>query len=221
MSPRNLGGRYRNCRHPRLREFACNFLRETARVKSNCARVDWLATTLIMRCGLKVGFLLHTVLSHENDKFYTIMTYPCFSRSVYFAMGSLAWWRFGLWSSGSSLVFPGEWWRDAPLVREFQMWRRRCKQTHSHWFRGRKMRFCWIWSTMSWKLFIIYSARPFSGAGFQLVSSWDLNAIFNTWLAVATACETQGTACDIEISPDMPWIGFNCILEEHIFSLYR
>ena len=42
------------------------------------------------------------------------------------------------------------WWRDAPLVCEFQMWGRPCKQWDSHWFQGRKMRFCGIWSTMLW-----------------------------------------------------------------------
>ena len=40
------------------------------------------------------------------------------------------------------------WWRGAPLVREFQIWYRRCKQWDSHWFWGRKMRFCGIRSTM-------------------------------------------------------------------------
>ena len=52
---------------------------------------------------LKAEFQMHTVLSNENGKFYTTMIYPCFSRSVYFSMGSHAWW-FGLCSSGSSLV---------------------------------------------------------------------------------------------------------------------
>ena len=52
---------------------------------------------------------MQTVLSNENGKFYTIMIYPCFSRSVCFSMGSPAWWRFGLCSSGSCLVSR---WRD-------------------------------------------------------------------------------------------------------------
>ena len=62
---------------------------------------------------LKAEFQMHTALSNENGKFYTTMIYPCFSRSVCFSMGSPAWWRFGLCSSGSSLVSR---WRDAPLV---------------------------------------------------------------------------------------------------------
>ena len=62
---------------------------------------------------LQAEFQMHAVLSNENDKFYTTMIYPCFSRSVCFSMGSPAWWRFGLCSSGSSLVSR---WRDAPLV---------------------------------------------------------------------------------------------------------
>ena len=43
---------------------------------------------------------------------------------------------------------------DAPLrscTREFQMWRRRCKQIDPHWFQGRQMHFWWMLSTMSWK----------------------------------------------------------------------
>ena len=39
------------------------------------------------------------------------------------------WWRFSFCLSGSFLVFC---WRDAPLVREFQMWGRRYKQWVSH-----------------------------------------------------------------------------------------
>ena len=34
---------------------------------------------------------MHTALSNENDKFYTIMIYPCFCRSVCFSMGLSAW----------------------------------------------------------------------------------------------------------------------------------
>ena len=38
MSPRYLGGKYRNRLHPRSRKCACLFLRETGCGKSNCAR---------------------------------------------------------------------------------------------------------------------------------------------------------------------------------------
>ena len=94
-----------------------SFLRETGRVNSNCARSASSVT-----CGdnevdhavcFKAELQMHTALSNENDKFYTTMIYPSFSRSVCFSMGSPAWWRFGLCSSGSSLVSR---WRDAPLV---------------------------------------------------------------------------------------------------------
>ena len=93
------------------------FLRETGRVKSNCARPASSATRgdneVDHTVCLQAEFQMHAVLSNENDKFYTIMIYPYFSRSVCFSMGSPAWWRFGLCSSGSSLVSR---WRDAPLV---------------------------------------------------------------------------------------------------------
>ena len=39
----------------------------------------------------------------------------------------------------------------------------------------------------------------------------------NSLLAHATACESQATACDIEITLDMLWIGVNCIFKENIF----
>ena len=51
---------------------------------------------------------------------------------------------FGLCSSGSSLVSR---WRDAPLVREFQMWHSRYRSTL---ISGASMRFWWMLSTISW-----------------------------------------------------------------------
>ena len=71
-------------------------------------------------------------------KLHTTMIYPCFSRLVCFSMRSPAWWRFDLCSSGCS---PLSRWRDDPLVREFQMWHRICKQRDQHWFLGHQMRF--------------------------------------------------------------------------------
>ena len=44
-----------------------------------------------------------------------------------------------------------------------------------------------------------------------------LHPIFNSSLAPATACESQATACGIEISLDMLWIGVNCIFKEIYF----
>ena len=95
---------------------------------------------------LKAEFLWHTVLS-ENGEFYTYDIDPFLNRSVCFLMGLPIWWKFTFCSSGGSFVF---WWRDAPLLRELQMWGRQCKQWASHWFQGHKMRFGGIWSTMSW-----------------------------------------------------------------------
>ena len=167
MSPRYLGGKHRSRLHPWSRKCACQFLRETERVKSNCARPASSASRgdndVDRAVCLKVEFQMHTALSNENGEFYTAMLYPCFSRSVCFSMVSPAWWRFGLCSSGSSFVSR---WRDMTLVREFQMRRRRCKQIDPHWFQGRQMGFCWMWSTISWKYFIIYLVRLYSTANF-------------------------------------------------------
>ena len=149
MSPRYLGGKSRSHLHLRSCKCACQFLREIEHVKSNGTRPASSASRgdseVDHAVCLKVEFQMHSVLSNENGKFYTTMIYPCFSRLVCFFMGLPAWWRCGLCSSGSSLVSQ---WRSAPLVREFQMWHRRCKQTDPYWFQGRQMRFWWMLLTI-------------------------------------------------------------------------
>ena len=139
---------------PQWRKCACQFLRETERAKSNCPRPASSASRgdneVDYAVCLKAEFQMPNVLSNENGKFYTTMIYPCYSRSVCFSMGSPAWWRFGLWSSGSSHVSR---WRDAPLVCECQMWRRKCEQIDPHWLQGRQTSFWWMLSTISWKYF--------------------------------------------------------------------
>ena len=152
MSPCYLAGKY-PCRfHPQ---------------KSNCTRL-----VLPASCGdnevdhavcLIAEFQMQTVLSNANGQFYTTMIYPCFSRGVWFSIGLPAWWRFGLCSSGSSLVSQ---WRDAPLMCEFQMWQHRCKQIEPHWFQEHQMCFWWMWSTISRNYFIIYSVQMFRTANF-------------------------------------------------------
>ena len=165
MSPRYLCDKYRSRPHPQSRKCACQFLWEAQRVRSNCARLASSASRgdneVDHAVSLKVEFQMHTVLSNGNGKSYITMIYLCFSRSVCFSMDHLLDRRFGLFLSGSSLI---SWCCDTPLVREFQMWRRRCKQIDSHWFQGRQMRFWWMWSTISWKYFIIYEVRLFSTA---------------------------------------------------------
>ena len=47
-----------------------------------------------------------------------------------------------------------------------------------------------------------------------------LHPIFNSLLAPATACESQVTVCDIEISLDMLWIDVNCIFKENMLFMY-
>ena len=61
--------------------------------------------------------------------------YPFVNGSVCLLMGSPTWWKFSFCLSWSSLVLL---WRDAPLVREFQIWGHRCKKWDSHWFQGCK-----------------------------------------------------------------------------------
>ena len=120
------------------------------------------------------------------------MIYPCFSRSVCFQRDCLLG-EFGFWSSRSSLLSQ---WHDAHVAREFQMWRRRCKQIDPHWFQGRQVRFSWMWSTTSWKCFMIYPAWLFSA---EILTRSLLHPIFNSLLNPATVCESQAKACDTEI----------------------
>ena len=152
MSPRYLGGSIAVAStpgHENAPDSFCRILSMWNRTAPDRGHLLPVGTNEVdhVVC-LKVEFQMHTVLSNENGKLYTTMMYPCFSRSICLSMGLPAWWRFGLCSSGSSLVSR---WRDDPLVREFQMWRRRCKQRDPHWYQGRQMCFWWMLSTISWK----------------------------------------------------------------------
>ena len=82
MSPRYLGGKYRSrLSYPRSQKCPCQFLRETERVKSNCARPASSASRgdneVDHAVCLKAEFQMHTVLSNKNGKFYTTMVYLC------------------------------------------------------------------------------------------------------------------------------------------------
>ena len=68
----------------------------------------------------------------------------------FFSMGSSSWWRYDPCLSGSSLVFQ---WRNAPLVRDFQMWSRWCQLWDSHGLHGRKMRFFGIYHETFFDIF--------------------------------------------------------------------
>ena len=135
MSPRNLGGKYR-CPPPAAKVHVPVFSgSQSVSIELHQSGViACMATTSsITWCVYKLNFCgnLSFPTKIENGEFYTYDIYPNLNRSVCLLMGSPTWWRFTFCSSGISLVF---WWRDAPLVREFQMWGRRCKQWDSHWF---------------------------------------------------------------------------------------
>ena len=108
------------------------------------------ASKLLKIGCLKAEFQMHTALSDENGKFYTTMIYIRASAGRYV----FRWDR--LLDEGLAFVQAGV--PSCPddvtlrsCTREFQMWRRRCKQIDPHWFQGRQMRFWWMLSTMSWK----------------------------------------------------------------------
>ena len=75
-------------------------------------------------------------------------------------------------------------------TREFQMWRRRCKQIDPHWYQERQMRFWWMLSTMSWKRFMIYKVRLLSTAN---ISPDPSGILFSTvyWLLLLLVNHSQ------------------------------
>ena len=98
MSPRNIGGKYRCRPHSRWRKCTRQFFLGSRAGQLNCIRMaSSLGDNIIdhVVC-LKAGFLWHTVLSNENDEFYTYNIYPYLHRSVCLLMGSPTWWRFTL-----------------------------------------------------------------------------------------------------------------------------
>ena len=77
MSPRYLGGKYRSPFHPVRENARASFLRETERVKSNCARPASSASRgdneVKHAVCLKIEFQMYAVLSNENGEVYTTM----------------------------------------------------------------------------------------------------------------------------------------------------
>ena len=110
-----------------------------------CHLLPMATTKLIMRCIQKLNFRcpLSTPMKMASS---TKLWYICASAGRYDFQWDRLLGEFGFWSSGSSLVSR---WRDAPLVREFKMWRRRCKKIVPHWFQARRMRFWSMWLTTS------------------------------------------------------------------------
>ena len=94
MSPRYLGVSIAVASTPGRENARDSFFGRRGRVKSNCARPASSASRgdneVDHAVCLKVEFHMHTVLSNENGKFFTIMIYPCFSRLICFSMGSPA-----------------------------------------------------------------------------------------------------------------------------------
>ena len=220
MSPRYLGGKYRSRLHPQSRKCTCQFLWETGHVESNCTRPASSASRgeneVDHAVCLKDENHMHTVLSYENCKFYTTMIYPSLSRSVCISMGSPAWWKFGLRSSGSSLVSR---WRDAPLVHaRISNVTSRMLTTRSALISGASNAFLVI--VINHIVKIVHAIKGPTIQYSKYLTTALLHHIFNSLQAPATACESQATACDIEINIDMLWIGVNCFFKENIFSLY-
>ena len=167
MSPRYLGGKYHTRLHPRSWKCACQFF-----VGDWACEVELHQTGVICFPWRQRSWSCDVFQSWISDahcpfqwKWQVIHNYDI---SVHqqvgmFFNGIACLMKIGLYSSGSSLTSR---WRDVTLVREFQMWCRRCKQIDLRWFQGRLMRFWWMWSTISWKYFIIYPVRLFSTSSY-------------------------------------------------------
>ena len=108
LSPCDLGGKYRSRLHPRLRKCACQFLAGDWACEIELCQTGFICFPWRQRswsCGVFKSRISDAHCPFQwKWQFYTTMIYPCFSGSVCFSMGSPAWWRFGLCSSGSSLV---------------------------------------------------------------------------------------------------------------------
>ena len=102
---------------------------------------------------------------------------------------------------------------DAPLVHEVQMWRRRYKQIDPHWFQGSN---AFLVNVINHIVEIFHNISGPTVKYCKFVTR-ALRPIFSSLLA--SACESQTTICDIQISLDIPWIGVNFICKE-IYFLY-
>ena len=144
MTPRYPGvKKYRGRLHPRSQKCACQVLRETERVKLNCARPASSAS----RGDNEVEFQMHTV----QWKWQVLHTY-----------GISVVKQVGMFFDGIACLMNV--WplfkREFPLVPK--TWRSaharisnvttsHLKQIDPHWFQGRQMRLWWMVSTISWE----------------------------------------------------------------------
>ena len=221
MSPRYLGGKYRSRLHPRSRKCACYLFAGDCAYGIELRQIGVICFPWRQRrwsggvfkswiSDARCPFQWKRQVLHNYD-ISVLQQVSMFFDGIACLMKV---WPF---SSGSSLVSR---WR-VPLTcactREFQMWRRRCKQIDPHWFQGRQMRFWWMLSTMSWNSSWYIKSDYLVQ---QIFNQSPPAPTFNSLLAPATACESQATACDIEISLDMLWIHVYCICKENIFSMH-
>ena len=154
MSPRYRGCKYRSRLYPRSQKCACHFF---------CGRLgvwNWTApdrrhllpmatTKLIMRCVYMLNFrctLSFPMKMRSSTQLWYILASAgqYVLRWVRLLDEGLAFIQAGVPSSPDDVTL-------CSCTREFQMWRRRCKQIDPHWFQGRQMRFWWMLSTISWK----------------------------------------------------------------------
>ena len=133
-----------------------------------------------------------------------------------FSMGSPAWWRFGLWSSGSSLVSR---WRDAPLVHA------RISNVTSQMLTDRSALISGASNEFLVNLInhieeIFHNVSGPTVHYYTFLTRALLHPIFNSLLTPATSCEPQAKACDIEISQEMLWVGVSCFFFQGKYIFY-
>ena len=134
MSPRNLGGKYRCRPHPRSRKFTRQFFcwRQSMLIELHQSGViAWRLWQHRRSCGVLKSWI--SVAHCPFQRKWRVL--HIWYISVLKQVGMSFDWDRPI-DEGLAFVQAGvpscaPWWRDAPLVREFQMWGRRCKQWDS------------------------------------------------------------------------------------------
>ena len=154
MSPRYRGGKYRSRLHPRSRKCACQFFCGRLGVWNRTAPdrrhlLPLAITKLIMRCVYNLNFRCTLPFPMKMTSSIQLWYIRASAGRYVFRWDrlldeGLAFVQAGVPSCPDDVTLRS-------CTREFQMWRRRCKQIDPHWVQGRQMCFWWMLSTISWK----------------------------------------------------------------------
>ena len=150
MSPRYLGGKYRSRLHPGRENARASFYGRLGvwnrAAPDRCHLLPVATSKLIMRCVYKLNFRCTPPFPLKMPSSTQLWYIRASAGRHVFLLDRLLDEDLAFVQAGVP--------DDVTLrscTREFQMWRRWCKQIDRHWFQGRQMCFWWMLSTMSWK----------------------------------------------------------------------